>query len=92
MTTRSSPCPFPPSTNSSPSSSPSQKQIDADGRLDTVDQAGNAARRHYDDDYMTYASGYNSRGEEVPKDAARALAEAALKRAPGPAPVPPAAG
>ena len=49
-------------------------RLAAGGRLDTIDQAGNAARRRYDDEYMTYASGYNSKGQEVKKDEAKALA------------------
>lgn len=49
-------------------------RLAADGRLDTLDEAGNAARRRYDDEYMTYASGIDSKGNRVEIDEARASA------------------
>ena len=43
-------------------------------RLKKVEDVGNNVRKRYDNDYMTYSTGVNDKGEHVPVDMARAAA------------------
>ncbi|MBR1588613.1 MAG: hypothetical protein IJ658_09850, partial [Kiritimatiellae bacterium] len=48
------------------------ERLAATGRLDTLEDAGNAAHRRYDDEYMTWSSGVNSKGQQAAIDHAKA--------------------
>ena len=49
-------------------------ELASGGRLKKVEDVGNNVRKRYDNDYMTYSSGVNDKGEHVPVDAAKATA------------------
>ena len=49
-------------------------RLAATGRLDTIDDVGNAVHHGYDSEFMTYSSGINSRGQRVQPDLVKAAA------------------